>query len=153
MGRTMVRVRASFIWLAILMGVGVLPAGSATGWGEFVEPQLGTSIDYPIGIFSVDEGVAPRGIGRQFRSNDGHAVLAVYSQNKEGENPARYVENNFKVPRQTIDYKRVTPTFFAISAVQVRFITADAISHGGAERFTASISDIPQEKSARGIPL
>ena len=44
-------------------------------------------------------------------------MLAVYSQRNEGENPARYVEKNFKVPRKTIDYKRVAPTFFAISAV------------------------------------
>jgi hypothetical protein len=117
MGRAMVRVRASFAWLAILVGVGVQPAGSTTGWDRFVEPQLGTSIDYPIGIFSVDEGVAPRGIGRQFRSKDGHAVLAVYSQNNEGDSPARYMERNFKVPRQTIDYKKVTSTFFAISAI------------------------------------
>ena len=114
---TMVRVRATFTWLVILAGVGAQPAGSATGWDRFVEPQLGTSIDYPIGIFSVDEGAAPRGIGRQFRNTDGHAVLLVYSQNNEGENPARYVEKNFKVPRQTIDYRRVTPTFFAMSAV------------------------------------
>jgi hypothetical protein len=112
----MVRVRASFASLAILVGVGVQPAGSATGWDRFVERQLGTSIDYPIEIFSVDEGAAPRGIGRQFRSNDGHAVLAVYSQTNQGQNPARYVERNF--PRQTIDYKRVAPTFFAISAVR-----------------------------------
>ena len=113
----MERVRASFASLAVLVGVGVQPAGSATGWDRFIEPQLGTSIDYPIGIFSVNEGVAHRGIGRQFRSNDGRAVLAVYSQNNYDDNPARYLERNFKVPRQTIDYKRVTPTFFAISAV------------------------------------
>ena len=37
-------------------------------------------------------------------------------------------------------------------STQERFITADAISHGGpAEQFTAPISDIPREKSARGI--
>src|ERR1700761_6692655 len=117
MGRAMVRVRASFAWLAILIGIGVQPARSATGWDRFVEPALGTSIDYPIGIFSVDEGASFRGIGRQFRSNDGHAVLAIYSQKNEGENPALYIERNFKVPRQTIDYKRVPPTFFAILAV------------------------------------
>ena len=110
----MVRVQASFTWLVILAGVGAQPAESATGWNRFVEPQLGTSIDYPIGIFSVDEGAAPRGIGRHFRSNDGHAFTR---KSTRIENPARYVERNFKIPRQTIDYKSVTPTFFAISAV------------------------------------
>jgi hypothetical protein len=109
--------RASFTGLALLMGADVQPAGSATGWDRFVEPELGTSIDYPTGIFSVDEGAAPRGTGRQFKSRDGKAVLAIYSQTNEGETPARYVEKNFRVPRQTIDYKRVTPRFFAISAL------------------------------------
>ena len=111
------RMRDSFAWLAILLGAGVQPAGSATGWDRFLEPQLGTSIDYPTEIFSVDEGAAPRGTGRQFKSNDGNAVLAVYSQTNEGGTPAQYVQKNFNVPRQTIGYKRVTPTFFAISAV------------------------------------
>jgi hypothetical protein len=85
-----------------------------------VEPRLGTSIDYPLGIFSVDEGAkaTARATGRQFKSKDGNAVLAVYSKTNEGESPARYVEKNFRVPRQMLDYKRVTPTFFAISAVQ-----------------------------------
>jgi hypothetical protein len=41
-----------------------------------VEPRLGTSIDYPIGIFSVDEAIA-HGTGREFKSEDGKAVLAV----------------------------------------------------------------------------
>jgi hypothetical protein len=109
--------RASFVALAVLMGAGVQPAGSATGWDRFVEPQFGTSIDYPTGIFSVDEGASPSGTGRQFKSKDGNAVLAVYSRPNEGETPARYVEKNFRVPRQTIDYRRVTPRFFAISAV------------------------------------
>jgi hypothetical protein len=108
--------RASFAGVAMLMGAAVQPGGSATGWDRFVEPEVGTSIDYPTGIFSVDEGAAPRGTGRQFKSRDGNAVLAVYSQTDLDESPARYVEKNFRVPRQTIDYKRVTPTFFAISA-------------------------------------
>jgi hypothetical protein len=89
--------RASFTGLALLMGADVQPAGSATGWDRFVEPELGTSIDYPTGIFSVDEGAAPRGTGRQFKSRDGKAVLAIYSQTNEGETPARYVEKNFRV--------------------------------------------------------
>jgi hypothetical protein len=103
--------------LAVLLGAGVQPAGSATGWDRYVEPRLGTSIDYLIGIFSVDEGATPRGTGRLFKSKDGNALLAVYSKANEGEGPARYVEKNFRVPRQTIDYKRVTSRFFAISAV------------------------------------
>jgi hypothetical protein len=112
-----VKVVASFAGLVVVLSVGVHPAGSATGWGKYVEPRLGTRIDYPTGIFSVDEGTAPRGTGHQFKSNDGSAVLAVYSQTNDGESPARYVQNNFRVPRETIDYKRVSSKFFAISAV------------------------------------
>ena len=113
----MVSLRASIAGLAVLLATGVGSAGSKTGWDRFVEPQLGTSLDFPYGIFSVDEGPAPRGTGKQFMSEDGRAVLTVYSQRNPGESPARYVRENFKVPRQTNDYKRVAPTFFAISAV------------------------------------
>jgi hypothetical protein len=101
----------------MVMGAAVGAAGSTTGWDRFVEPRLGTSIEYPTRIFSVDEGAAPRGTGREFKSMGGNAALIVYSQNAHGESPARYVAKNFRVPRQTIEYKRVTPTFFAISAV------------------------------------
>jgi hypothetical protein len=126
--------RASFAWLAILLRAGVQQAGSATGWDRYVEPELGTSIDYPTEIFSVDEGAAPRVTGRQFKSNDGNAVLAVYSQTNEGETPAQYVQKNFNVPRQTIDYKRVTPTFFAISGVHAGEIYYSRCNFSGQSR-------------------
>jgi hypothetical protein len=73
-------------------------------------------------MFGIEEGVAPRGSGRQFKSENGRAVLAVYSQRNEGDTPATYVRKNFKVPRERTDYERVTPTFFAISAVHAREI-------------------------------
>jgi hypothetical protein len=83
LGRVVVRMRTSFALLAILLGAGVQPAGSATGWDRYVEPRLGTSIDYPIGIFSVDEGATPGGTGREFKK-DGNAALAPNNRLREG---------------------------------------------------------------------
>jgi hypothetical protein len=59
-----------------------------------------------------------RGVGRQFKSSDGRATLAVYPQRNDArDTPASYLRKNLKSPRAALDYERVTPEFFAIAAV------------------------------------
>jgi hypothetical protein len=85
-------------------------------WTVFVEPELGTRIDVPSAVFSVDDGPALKGVGQQFKTPDGRAVLAVYSQRNKGQDaPASYRKKNFKGSRAVIDYDRVTRDFFALS--------------------------------------
>jgi hypothetical protein len=87
-------------------------------WTIFVEPKLGTRVQLPSDVFAVHEGPAPRGIGEQYRTPDGRAVLAVYSQpNVRHETPRICLKRNYRVPRATIDYVRVSRSFFAVSAV------------------------------------
>jgi hypothetical protein len=99
--------------------VGRAPAAADTGWRSYVEPQLGTRLEFPSSILSRMAGPSPRGIGQTFKSADGRAVLVVYSRRNDGgrDTPASYLRQNFDVPRNAIDYQRITPAFFAISAV------------------------------------
>jgi hypothetical protein len=109
-------VRASVVAAGFVVACLVRPAG-AQEWTTFVEPQLGTHVQLPSEVFAVHEGPAPRGIGEQYKTPDGRAVLAVYSQpNVRHETPRTYLKRNYRVPRATIDYVRVTLSFFAVSA-------------------------------------
>jgi hypothetical protein len=89
-----------------------------TGWNTFVEPRMGTRVEYPADVFSISEGPSERGIGEHFRTADGRAQLSIYSlRNDARDTPVRYLRNNLNMPRDALDYRRVTPSFFAISAV------------------------------------
>ena len=59
-----------------------------------------------------------RGTGEQYTTSDGRAALAVYSQpNARHETPRSYLSRHNRAPRGTVDYVRVTRSFFAISAL------------------------------------
>lgn len=62
---------------------------------------------------------AYRGVGRQFKTADGRAALAIYSQrNSQRDTPASYLRKNFLFPRATVSYERVTRDFFAVSGTR-----------------------------------
>ena len=75
-------------------------------WSVMTDAR-GTRVDYPAGIFTIDEGAPPRGIGRVLDSADGDARLMV--------SPASFVASNLTMPASRIDYRRITDRFFAIS--------------------------------------
>jgi hypothetical protein len=87
-------------------------------WTVFVETEYGTRLDVPGAVFALPDGPANRGVGRQFKTPDGRASLAVYSQRNDArDTPASYLRKNLQSPRAALDYERVTPEFFAIAAV------------------------------------
>jgi hypothetical protein len=103
---------------------GALAAVPQTGlprdakWTVFVELKYGTRLDVPSAVFATPDGPAGRGVGRQFKTPDSRATLAVYSQsNNARDTPASYLRKNLQSARADLDYERVTPEFFAISAV------------------------------------
>jgi len=109
--------RTAVVLAGIMLACFGQPAASQD-WTTFVEPNLGTRLELPSEVFSVHEGPAPRGTGEQYKTTDGRAVLAVYSQqNSLHETPETYLRRNYRVPRAAIDYVRVSSSFFAISAV------------------------------------
>ena len=103
---------------------GALAAVPAAGfprdvkWTVFVELEYGTRLDVPGAVFATPDGPSGRGIGRQFKTPDGRASLAVYSQRNDArDTPASYLRKNLQSSRTGLDYERVTPEFFAIAAV------------------------------------
>jgi hypothetical protein len=106
------------ILLAGIMAACSVQQAVAQEWTTFVEPRLGTRVQFPKELFSTHEGTAYRGIGEQYRTTDGRSALAVYSlQNLRQETPATYLRRNSRAPQRIIDYARVTRSFFAVSAV------------------------------------
>ena len=89
------------------------------GWQSYVDAQSGTRVDFPTRLFPVDAGATERGTGRIFQSDDGRARLSVYAvENAENDTPASYLRKFLKVDPSTVDYRRVTARFFAISGIR-----------------------------------
>jgi hypothetical protein len=87
-------------------------------WTVFVELKYGTKLDVPSAVFATPDGPTNRGVGRQFKTPDGRASLAVYSQRNDArDTPASYLRKNLQSSRAGLDYERLTPEFFAIAAV------------------------------------
>jgi hypothetical protein len=85
-------------------------------WKEFMLPDFGTRLEYPAGIFSVRQGKSEVGTGERLSTDDGRASLTIYARaNESGETPASYLRRNLRMPDSAIQYRRVTPSFFAIS--------------------------------------
>ena len=85
-------------------------------WGTFEIPDFGTSIQYPASIFA-PAGKPRTGSGQRFERADGRAVLSIYSRkNDAGESPRTYLRHNLRMARSTLDYTRITRSFFAISS-------------------------------------
>ena len=88
-------------------------------WDRYVDPQLGTSVEFPSNIFAVDGGPVQKGSGRQFESRDGQAKLAIYTiRNAEHDSPATYLKKHLMVNAGVFDYRRVTSRFFVVSGVR-----------------------------------
>jgi hypothetical protein len=101
----------------ILMLAGSAQAVSAqpVRWETYTIPATGTSVDFPSSIFSERMGRPPEGDGQRFQSADGRAELTIQAA-AIGPNvsPATFLAKQHP-PRQ-IQYKRITPRFFAVSS-------------------------------------
>ncbi len=87
-------------------------------WSVYADSK-GTSIPYPVHVFSVDRGPGEKGSGRIFATKDGRAHVHMFSlPNTTGETPATYLRKHFRAKRSVLTYERVTPRFFAISMRQ-----------------------------------
>jgi hypothetical protein len=83
-------------------------------WQTFEVPEFGTRVEYPARIFTA-VGEAEKGVGRRFESKDGRAILSIYArENEDDDTPASYLRKNLR--QRTLDYERVTRSFFAISS-------------------------------------
>ncbi|HKN86411.1 MAG TPA: hypothetical protein VJV04_06110, partial [Nitrospiraceae bacterium] len=90
----------------------------------------GASVDVPTSVFDSDARQTAIGYGRRFASADQRANLTVQSiPNNEGDTPATFLAK--KKPPPGIEYKRVTPRFFAVSSVRNNKIWYDRCNFSG----------------------
>ena len=118
--------RAGLAAVCALAAISALPRAAQAqmragdlGWRAYVDEQTGTRVDFPSALFPVDGGATERGVGRVFESDDGRAKFSAYAlENEQGDTPRSYLRKFLKVNPSTIDYRRVTDRFFAVSGVR-----------------------------------
>jgi hypothetical protein len=88
-------------------------------WRTYVDPDRGTAVEYPAGVFSVEAGAPERGSGQEFHTKDGRARLIIYTlANEERRSPKSYLRRHLLLAPGTLQYTRVTHQFFAISGTR-----------------------------------
>ena len=88
-----------------------------TEWRQYVIPSTGAKVDIPVSIFTEDAGSPEGGTGRRFFTGDHRADLTVQSvPNPQNDTPATFLAR--QRPPADIQYKRVTPRFFAVSSIR-----------------------------------
>jgi hypothetical protein len=104
--------------LALFFGfIPVIAAAEPLEWRRYVIPSTGASVDIPVSIFTEDSGPPEGGSGRRFFTKDRRADLTVQSvPNPENSSPAQFLQK--RRPPPSIQYKRVTPRFFAVSSIR-----------------------------------
>lgn len=99
---------------AVLGSVGIASAEPAT-WQTYTIPETGTSVELPASIFAKQAGSPPHGYGQRFETPDHSADLTVQAApNEAHDSPAAFLAKMH--PPMHIQYKRVTPRFFAVSS-------------------------------------
>jgi hypothetical protein len=79
-------------------------------------PSTGANVDIPVSIFTEDAG-SPGATGRRFFTKDRRANLTLESiPNPDNDSPAAFLEK--QRPPSGIQYRRVTPRFFAVSSIR-----------------------------------
>jgi hypothetical protein len=107
--------------LAAIVLLSFMPLAGATAasleWRRYAIPATGLSVDVPISIFEEDRGATEGTPGRHLFTKDYRANLTIKSfPNPDNDSPAFFLEK--MRPPADIQYRRVTPKFFAISSVR-----------------------------------
>jgi hypothetical protein len=98
----------------------LFPAVAIAGgpqWRRYVIPSTSASVDIHVTVFNEDGGSSEGRLGRRFLAKDGRSNLTVESvPNPDNDSPATFLAKRHPPPG--IQYKRVTPRFFAVSSVR-----------------------------------
>ena len=136
------------LFLPILVVSGPVQARESIQWQTFGVPDFGTTMQIPSSIFA-PAGKPAKGTGQRFSGPDRRVTLSIYSQpNETGESPATYLKNNLRMTRSSLDYARVTESFFAISSERNGVILYSRCNFSGRGRVAIHCFDLtyPQEE-------
>jgi hypothetical protein len=98
--------------------VPIAASADSAEWRKYVIPGTGAKVDIPVSIFTEDAGPPDGGAaGRRFFTRDHRANLTLQSvANPENDSPATFLAK--QRPPADIQYKRITPRFFAVSSIR-----------------------------------
>jgi hypothetical protein len=83
-------------------------------WATYTNPRFGTTVDYPVDLFTVRDPPAENGDGQIFRTSDGRAELSIYGTNNlEAETPQVYLTRHVNL--DDVTFKRVTSDYYVVS--------------------------------------
>jgi hypothetical protein len=102
--------------LLTLVAATVIASAQPVRWTKYSIPSTGTSVDMPASIFT-EKGTMPDGFasGQRFTTADGQADMTIQTlPNDRNETPAAFLASRH--PPADIQYKRITPRFFAVSS-------------------------------------
>ena len=106
--------------LFVLLVVGFAPAIASAAnaeWRRVSIAQTGATVEIPVWIFTEDAGAPDGGTERRFLTKDRQADLTLQSvPNPQNDSPAKFLQK--RGPPAAIQYKRVTPEFFAVSSIR-----------------------------------
>jgi hypothetical protein len=103
----------SWTFISVLASTTIV-AAEPLRWTTYTIPETGTSVEIPSSIFTEQAG-RPDGYGQKLQSADGRANLTIQAAaNTAHDSPAAFLAR--KNPPAHIQYKRVTPRFFAVSS-------------------------------------
>jgi hypothetical protein len=101
--------------LVLLTGGPTFARDGDPGWITYSDPTTATTVQLPAGIFTEADGVPEPGTGQRWRTADGRATFSIYSlPNAARASPQAYLAEKLKIPRSSLQYRRVTGKFFAI---------------------------------------
>ena len=100
--------------VSALAGLVVPVSAQPVRWETYTIASTLTSIEIPSSIFTERVGRPPEGDGERFQSADGRAELVVQAAAIGSKvSPADFLAR--QNPPKDIQYKRITPRFFAVS--------------------------------------
>ena len=117
--RDIILMKRSRYAVVILLGSFLAPNASAAGaeWQTYTIAESGLKVDIPVSIFIEEAGAPDRATGRTFRTRDHRADLTIKAMpNPANDPPAVFLEK--LQPPARMQYKRVTPAFFAVSSIK-----------------------------------
>jgi len=116
--------------VVVLAGSTQIASAQPVRWETYNIPETGTSVDIPSSIFTEHVGRPPQGEGARFQSADGRAELTIQAA-AIGSNvsPAAFLARQH--PPEQIQYKRITPRFFAVSGYKGDKVWYDRCNFSG----------------------
>jgi hypothetical protein len=101
--------------LAIVFWVGATAAQEQ--WSTYSNPRYGTTIDYPIDLFSAPDPPSENGDGQIIHTADGRAELIIYGlNNMDGERPDVYISRHVNL--DDVAYKKIGSDFYVVSGTR-----------------------------------